>query len=58
MLGLLQDWPSWPWTWFGWVLGAILVVLGVLGYALVQTRACPSSRSRRARAPLVVQASG
>ena len=27
--------------WFGWVLGAILVVLGVLGYALVQTRALP-----------------
>lgn len=27
--------------WFGWVVGAILVVLGVLGYALVQTRALP-----------------
>ena len=27
--------------WFGWVLGAVLAVLGVLGYAVVQTRALP-----------------
>ena len=27
--------------WFGWVLGAVLAVIGVLGYAVVQTRALP-----------------
>lgn len=28
-------------VWFGWVVGTVLVVLGALGYALVQTRALP-----------------
>ncbi|RLY94202.1 hypothetical protein EAE32_03025 [Kocuria tytonicola] len=28
-------------VWFGWVLGVVLVVLGVLGYAVVQTGALP-----------------
>ena len=30
--------------WFGWVVGAALAVLGVLGYVLVQTRALPVLR--------------